>query len=304
MTNFGSDESAGAVAVLRRAVDVLVRVRITLRPPARAIGFALVVLALGFGVRWLMPEPGPRFIVLYPSVVLASLFGGALSGLVATLLGALAATLFIFEPLGSFAVARTLDLVSILNFTLTGLLTSAVAALDGAISSRFLRGELELIGAERRYRSMIDVLHEGVILFSGDGRVIAANPSAERILGFAPGALVADEAAFGSWSLLAEDGTPLPPCDYPAVRALTDRRPITDLVVGVPVGERVVWLLNNANPMIDTETGTIEGVVVSFIEVTEQRRLVDESRKSRAELQSVFDALQEGVMVFDPSGGR
>lgn len=302
MTDERSERQARDAEFFRRSVDALVRARSVLSPPVRALFFAVAVAALGFGLRGLLPDLGPRLVVLYPSVALAALVGGALAGSAATLLTAALAALFLFEPYRTFAVARDSDLISLLNFAATGLLISAFVSLDGEIMSRFLHGDRERTREERRSRSMIDVLHEGVILFSPEGRVIAANPSAERILGFAPGALVADSRAFGSWRLLAEDGTPMSPADYPAVRVMTSGRPVTDLVVGVPVGDRVVWLLNSAKPMVDTATGAIEGVVVSFIDVTERRSLTSAVKQGRAHLQSVFEALQEGVMAFDPTG--
>ena len=57
------------------------------------------------------------------------------------------------------------------------------------VTDRFDR-ELRLGLAEARYRAVLDVLPEGVLLLDADGTVDAANPAAERLLGRSAGSLV------------------------------------------------------------------------------------------------------------------
>jgi PAS domain S-box-containing protein len=63
--------------------------------------------------------------------------------------------------------------------------------------------------AERRHRSLLDGLDDGVVLFDRGQRIVYSNPSAERILGR------------GEWAPVDADGTPLDPDETPA--AITAR---------------------------------------------------------------------------------
>jgi PAS domain-containing protein len=88
--------------------------------------------------------------------------------------------------------------------------------------------------------AVLDSLSEGVIAIDGEGRLTAANPAAERLLGFD-----VSERRSELWSHLAfrdlEDvsGRPLEP--HPVAQALVERVPSTVTALAtVPTGRR--WL--------------------------------------------------------------
>lgn len=82
--------------------------------------YGAAILAVGFGM--LLDEAdllsgGFRlYLVFYPFIVIATLFGGLGPGLLAIVLSALSATFFLAEPVGRFAIAARADLVSMAVF--------------------------------------------------------------------------------------------------------------------------------------------------------------------------------------------
>ncbi|WP_139826384.1 response regulator [Derxia lacustris] len=128
------------------------------------------------------------------------------------------------------------------------------------------RLEERLRASEMRYRSMIEVLAEGVLVIGADGSLLASNAAARTLLN-------ADDAALSdeSYSLIGRDGAPLAHEDYPTRRAL-------DLLasqgfVGVPQpggGQR--WLAVNTRRLPPELDGHVPGALVSFSDVT---RVID-----------------------------
>ncbi len=90
--------------------------------PARyavAIGSAAISAVL---VEFLLPSVGNQFpfLLLYPAVICAAWYGGFGPGLLATVLTALVAAFFLFEPRFSFAIARPGDQLAMSLFLVVG----------------------------------------------------------------------------------------------------------------------------------------------------------------------------------------
>jgi PAS domain S-box-containing protein len=122
----------------------------------------------------------------------------------------------------------------------------------------------------------------GVVVHAPDAAIILANEEAHRMLGLAPDRLKGKMPADLKLSFLREDGTVLPPDEYPVSRILGSGRPVRDLVVGfdrAATGDRV-WALVSAfqeNPSSE-RAGQ---VVVTFTDITEHRRAQPRESEAR-----------------------
>jgi PAS domain-containing protein len=81
----------------------------------------------------------------------------------------------------------------------------------------------QLAATQERYQTLFETLPQGVIHYAADGSVLDANPAACQMIGH-------DMAEMPSWPLLAgqplhEDGTPLPPADFPVAVAFRTAGP-------------------------------------------------------------------------------
>ncbi len=281
----------------------LARLRDRFASPWAAVGFALIAVGTGLLVRWAMNDPGVRFVILYPTVAVAALVAGPIAGLTATVVAALGAELFFFGPVWTSGAASFADTVTVANFMLTGLLMSLVAAVDRAEARRMLAGARRGRVAEERHRTIVEALHEGVVVFSPSGAIVAANPSAERLLGLQLDALRRTYRMIDDWPLLREDETPLPVDEYPAARVLRGRRPIRGEITAYRIAGRTRWFLYNAVPIFEPDGTTIASVVISFADITERRRAEREISDGRARLKALFSVLNEGVIMFAADGG-
>ena len=153
--------------------------------------------------------------------------------------------------------------------------------------------------SERLYRSMVSALSEGVVIFDRRGRVLAANPAAERILGHAQARL---RAADWRWSLLdmrGADGEPLPPAGLPLARLLHRRGGLQDVQLSVRRADGTRrWLAGNVEPVPAAEDGAVQSIVASFSDITDRQEREQLLRK----LQLAVEQSPASILISDIAG--
>ncbi len=142
----------------------------------------------------------------------------------------------------------------------------------------------------------------GVVQVTPEGAIVRANAEAQRILGLSYDELteryVADFEPGTCW----EDGTPCAVADYPVSRAIVENRAQPPVTIGVrkPDGE-TSWAIFTAIPLPDPATGACAGVIVTFVDITERRRIEHERRHSLEERERALAQKLESLGVL--SGG-
>ncbi len=155
--------------------------------------FAIVMAALGVGLRSLLTAiigPGlPTYITFYPAVMIAAILAGFWPGILATVLSALFALIWLVPPYGVFAIANPVDAVGVALFLGMGFLMSGAAYLYHRTRER---GMVELGASnealrrsEERFRSMIESVKDyAIIMLDPHGSIASWNVGAERITGY------------------------------------------------------------------------------------------------------------------------
>jgi diguanylate cyclase (GGDEF)-like protein/PAS domain S-box-containing protein len=172
--------------------------------------------------------------------------------------------------------------------------------------------ELELAESEQRYRSVIGVLSEGVMVIAPDGQTLTANDSAHRILGLTHEQMMGRKLRDPEWKTVYADGTPFPVWDYPAARTLETGAPFRDVLMGVyRRADDLRWITINTYPLNRDGSPKPYAVVVSFTDVTDrnaaeaQRRIAEGAlRASEAKFASVFRICPEAISISDWSSGE
>ena len=136
----------------------------------------------------------------------------------------------------------------------------------------------KLLANKERFKSAIRAMHDGLVIQNERGEFIIGNQRAEDILGLTSDQLAGRSPIDPKWHAIHEDGTDWPRETHPAAMALKNGRSFTDVLMGIHKADgTLTWLSVNADPMFrDGETRPY-GVVVSFHDITEQRRLMEEA---------------------------
>ena len=135
----------------------------------------------------------------------------------------------------------------------------------------------ELAEREARNRAVIGSLAEGMIVQDCEGRIVAWNQSAERILRLTGDQLSGRTSMDPNWCAIDPMEQPIPGDRHPIVRARVDGEHVDGELQGVRRGDgSLVWLSVNARPMYRDGDGDHRGAVATFTDVTQQRALAHE----------------------------
>ncbi len=152
-----------------------------------------------------------------------------------------------------------------------------------------------LRGSEERYRTMVDSLSEGVMIFDAQARLKGINPAAEQLLGATFEQLRHNEVA--DWQPVDVHGGVVPPDQIPISRVLATGEPVRHALLGMQIaGQGTRWLDVNCEPLRDG-AGVVSGGLLSMTDVTESRRVEEALRVSESTNRTLMDALADGVFV-------
>jgi two-component system CheB/CheR fusion protein len=136
-----------------------------------------------------------------------------------------------------------------------------------------IRRELEV--SEQRYTTLFETMAQGVVYQDREGKIISANPAAERILGLTLDQLTGVTSADPHWRAVDERGAPLEGGEHPAMVALRTGEPVFGFVMGVhnPHTESIRWILVNATPQFQPDESRPYQVYTTFEDITERCKL-------------------------------
>lgn len=128
--------------------------------------------------------------------------------------------------------------------------------------------------SRHRFLSLLKHLPTAVVVHRSDSSIEYVNPAAEDMLGLTEDQLLGKSAVDPDWHFLTEDGDQMPLDDYPIMKVLSSKRPLSNYTTGVVQRKdaQVRWMLVNAFP-IKTAAGALDQVIVSFIDITEHKKL-------------------------------
>ncbi len=156
-----------------------------------------------------------------------------------------------------------------------------------------------LTESEKRYRSVVAAISDGVVLHQPDGTIAACNAAAEAILGLTADQIMGRTSRDPRWRAIHEDGSDFPGEDHPATATMRTGEPRRDVVMGVhkPDGD-VSWISITTEPLDPGPGASLSGpfaVVSSFTDITDQRASVRALEESQAAAQATAD-LVSGVL--------
>lgn len=145
------------------------------------------------------------------------------------------------------------------------------------------RAETALKVALTKYKTLFDCFPMGITITDPDGQVLETNAAAAALLGVTGDEQARRGIASPEWRVVNGDGLPMQPADYASVRALTEKRRIENMEMGVlrPDGT-TVWLSVTADQL------PVEGygVVVAYSDISARRAAEEQVRQM-----AYFDAL-------------
>jgi PAS domain S-box-containing protein len=143
----------------------------------------------------------------------------------------------------------------------------------------------EQVRQRQQRRALFEAMPTGVLVYAKSGHVQEINNAGRQMLGIAEGDPLPDRRtldqamrAFGR--AVREDMSDYANAERPVQRTLRTGQGLRGESVGfLRSPTEVSWFMVNTEPLID-ESGTIEGVVACFVDVTRQKQLEQKLRDS------------------------
>jgi diguanylate cyclase (GGDEF)-like protein/PAS domain S-box-containing protein len=170
--------------------------------------------------------------------------------------------------------------------------------------------ETALTESEERYRSVVAAMSEGIVLQGADGKILACNASAERILGLSADQMAGLTSFDPRWRTVREDGTPFPGEEHVSTLTLQTGKPFRNVLMGVHRADNsLVWISINSQPLFKSGEEKPYAVVTSFLDVSESKRMEEALRASEIQQRHIADqqaailnALPAHVALLDRDG--
>ena len=160
-----------------------------------------------------------------------------------------------------------------------------------------------LRSSEERFRSLVENLHVGILSYDSQARIVYANSAVLELLGLPLDHIVGKTIPELNLVAVQDDGSPVPDHLRPVPTAIATRLPQRNRLIGwhVPAREGIVWTLLDAIPEFSS-TGELSRVIVSFTNLTEQRRAADALRDSEERFRTLVRDLHVAVVLHRPDG--
>jgi PAS domain S-box-containing protein len=157
------------------------------------------------------------------------------------------------------------------------------------------KAEVELRDSERQYRTLFETMSQGVIYQDPDGKILTANPAAERILGVSTEQMQGRKPQDLNWVTINEDGSDFPEEVYPSSVALRTGEVVKNIVMGLysPQAGRYTWLNITAVPQFMPGADRPFQVVITFGDISYIKRM-DTYNKLTPREKEVFKLLVKG----------
>jgi two-component system CheB/CheR fusion protein len=133
--------------------------------------------------------------------------------------------------------------------------------------TRLKEAQRELATTENRFAQLFSTLEEGVVYQDLNGRILDANPAAQKILGLSLDQMLGRTSTHPDWRAIRQDGTDFPGDEHPAMLSLKTGQPVKDKVMGVynPSHEVTTWIKVSSTPLREDGGTEITGVYSRFV---------------------------------------
>jgi len=165
------------------------------------------------------------------------------------------------------------------------------------------KAEAVIKEAESRYRNLFETLAEGAIYLGDDGRIIDANPAAERILGYSLSDMQGRTESELRWRFIGEDGTGYPGYLLPHMATLATGIPERKtLGIFNPREGGYRWLDLLTVPRFRPGEENPFQVITIFCDITGQREVEAARAESEKRYRILTESLPDVVFLLDPDG--
>ncbi|MDB4971135.1 MAG: chemotaxis protein methyltransferase CheR [Myxococcales bacterium] len=245
------------------------------------------------------------FLLYFGAVAASAWYGGLTAGLVTTLVSGLGANYFFQPPIHTFYFATPAIALRFALFAAEGATISWLTAMMQQARQRSLVGERDARSALARLDVVMGSVDEGITVQDESGRLVYANDTAARIIGFQSATALTDAPVaeiLRAFDIYYADGRPFPLTELPGRVLFAGRTPGEELVrfrARTSGADR--WSVMRASPVRDAD-GKLLYAINLFRDVTERQRHEEALRVSQEWFSTALRSIGDAVIATSRSG--
>ncbi len=162
------------------------------------------------------------------------------------------------------------------------------------------KAEENLRQSELKHRTLFETMIQGVVYQNPDGKIIAANPAAEKILGVSLEQMQGKKSISDDGKAIYEDGTFFEDDKHPAIIALELGREVKNVVMGVmnPKTNEHKWININSVPIFHPGEDRPFQVDTTFEDITKRKKMELALRESEEKYRLLIELSPDAVGVY------
>jgi PAS domain S-box-containing protein len=163
------------------------------------------------------------------------------------------------------------------------------------------RAEEALQESEEKHRRLFETMVQGVTYQDTEGKIVSANPAAEKLLGLTLEQMRGKTSLDPDWKMILEDGSPVPGAEHPTMLALRTGRRVGPVTRGVfsQAHKDHIWLSITATPLFAPGEATPYQAYATFTDITGQKHAAEALRESEKLLSRTQEIAHTGSWKFD-----
>lgn len=154
---------------------------------------------------------------------------------------------------------------------------------------------------EERYRNILNVMSEGVMLYGADHEKIALNDNIYEMFGMGKEEFHKQTIYENTLDLIKEDGSPLSDEEFPIRISLITGKEVKGEIIGQRHGEKIHWYSVNTKLLELQDPEESPKVLMTMSDITFQKEQEFKLRESNALQNTILDSMPIGMGVIDKS---
>jgi PAS domain S-box-containing protein len=147
-----------------------------------------------------------------------------------------------------------------------------------------------------KYKTLFDNLPLGVTVSDERGKILEANPMAEKLLGLSQDEQKKRVIDGLEWQIVSPDGKTMPPEEFASVRALKERCVVENVEMGIIKPNNIItWINVTAAPLPLKGYG----VIIAYNNITKRKLAEETNIHERNMLRTLIDNLPDMIYVKD-----
>lgn len=159
------------------------------------------------------------------------------------------------------------------------------------------RADKQLRESETRYRLLAETMLQGIVHQDANGKIIAMNPAAQKILGKTDADFLGSNSIDVEHHTIRENGEVFPGMEHPSMVALRTGQEVRDVVMGVfnPKRKEYRWISIEAVPVFFQKKSMLTEVYTVFEDITEKKR----SEEMQGRLAAIVTSAEDAIIGMD-----